>query len=377
VTAKVIAALRELSKIETVIVVGGSNPHIESLRALTESADERMRLVVDATNMPELMRWADVAVTAAGSTSWELAATGLPALQLVIADNQIPIAAALHRAGVTISLGDCRTVTPGDIAAALRTLLPDRARREEMSARGRRLVDGRGVSRVAAALGARLRLTLVSDAESWINEFLPALKTDFEAKGHSVRWVHTPAEDTTGDVAFLLSLSRIVSPAVLRRNAHNLVVHESALPQGRGWSPLTWQILEGRNEVPISLIEAAEQVDAGEIYAQRIMHFTGSELVGELRTAQAKATSELCQEFVARYPFVCAEGRSQVGAPSYYPRRGPADSRLDPDKSMREQFNLLRVADPERYPAFFEIKGRRYNVRLFHVPDERVESPSL
>jgi UDP-2,4-diacetamido-2,4,6-trideoxy-beta-L-altropyranose hydrolase len=364
VTAKVIAALQEITGLEAIILVGGSNPHLESLRTLIGSANPALQLVVDATNMPELMRWADVAITAAGSTSWELATTGLPALQLVIADNQAPIAAALHRAAVTVSLGNHRAITPTEITVALRDLLADRPRRGEMSARGRRLVDGQGANRVTAALGARLRLTLVSDAGSWINDFLPALKSGFEAEGHDVHWVHTPAEVECGDATFFLSLSKIVSPEVLRRNAHNLVVHESALPHGRGWSPLTWQILEGKTEVPVSLIEAAEQVDAGEIYAQRILRFNGSELVDELRTAQALATSELCREFVARYPFICAQGRLQVGEPSYYSRRGPADSRLDPDKSIREQFNLLRVADPERYPAFFELGGQRYRVRL-------------
>jgi UDP-2,4-diacetamido-2,4,6-trideoxy-beta-L-altropyranose hydrolase len=364
VTAKVVMALREIPGLEAIVVVGGSNPHLESLSALIGSENPALRLIVDATNMSELMRWADVAVTAAGSTSWELATAGLPALQLVIADNQAPIADALYRAGVTVSLGDHRASTPAVIAEALRELLAECTQRREMSSRGRRLVDGRGANRVAAALGARLRLTLASDAGSWINDFLLELKSGFEAQGHEVRWVHNPAEVECGDAAFFLSLSKIVPPEILRRNAHNLVVHESALPQGRGWSPLTWQILEGKSEVPVSLIEAASHVDAGEIYAQRVLRFDGSELVGELRTAQAQATSELCGEFVARYPFICAQGRPQVGEPSYYPRRGPADSRLDPDKSIREQFNLLRVADPERYPAFFELGGQRYQIRL-------------
>jgi methionyl-tRNA formyltransferase len=176
--------------------------------------------------------------------------------------------------------------------------------------------------------------------------------------------LHDPAALPEVDIAFLLSLSRIVPAEILRRNAHNLVVHESALPEGRGWSPLTWQVLEGREEIPVSLIEAGERVDSGDIYAQKPIRLTGNELVSELREQQAAATLALCRAFVGRYPFVCDEARPQAGAPSYYPRRRPADSRLDPDKTLREQFNLLRVADPERYPAFFELAGRRYEVRL-------------
>ncbi|HEY8995231.1 MAG TPA: hypothetical protein VIM71_11255, partial [Lacunisphaera sp.] len=64
------------------------------------------------------------------------------------------------------------------------------------------------------------------------------------------------------------------------------------------------------------------------------------------------------------YPSNLAAARPQAGEPSYYPRRRPVDSRLDPDKTLREQFNLLRACDPDRYPAYFEVAGRRYEVRV-------------
>jgi methionyl-tRNA formyltransferase len=192
------------------------------------------------------------------------------------------------------------------------------------------------------------------------------LKAGFEADGHRVRWIHDPAAIEEGDIAFLLSLGRIVPAAVLHRHAHNLVVHESALPEGRGWSPLTWQILEGKREIAVTLFEAAAGADSGVIYDQDRLRFQGTELLPELRAAQAAATLQLCRRFVARYPAVSSTGRPQVGVPTYYPRRRAADSRLDPDKTLREQFNLLRVADPERYPALIDIDGQCYQVQLHH-----------
>lgn len=363
VTAQVLAAVRLLPDLEVRVVIGGSNPHRAALLAAA-AANPAVRCEVDATDMPGLMAWADVAITAGGSTSWELACAGLPALQLVLAPNQAGIAAALERAGATINLGDFRTVAAETIAARLAALCADSARRAAMSASAARLVDGHGARRVAAALGTPLQLTLVSDAGSWLNDFLPQLRSGFEADGHAVRWIHDPAELADGDIAFLLSLGRIVPPPLLRRHAHNLVVHESALPHGRGWSPLTWQILEGRSEIPVTLFEAAAGLDSGDIYAQQTLRFAGHELIVELRAAQAAATLALCREFVARYPFICNEGRAQTGEPTTYPRRRPADSQLDPDKTLREQFNLLRVCDPARYPAFVELQGRRFHVHL-------------
>lgn len=145
---------------------------------------------------------------------------------------------------------------------------------------------------------------------------------------------------------------------------HNLVVHESDLPHGKGWSPLTWQILEGKNQIPVTMIEAEEKVDSGVIYAQEWIDFQGHELVEELRAAQAKATIRLCEKFVSRYPGIVDAAREQTGEENFYPRRKPGDSRLDPDMTIREQFNLLRVVDNENYPAWFEMGGQRYVVKI-------------
>jgi UDP-2,4-diacetamido-2,4,6-trideoxy-beta-L-altropyranose hydrolase len=364
VTMKVIAALALVPDIDVVIVAGGSNPNLDALREAVSGEDSKLRLVVNPSNLPELMISADVAIAAGGSTSWELAYLGLPALSIVTADNQAAIAAELDRRGVSINLGDHRILNVETIVQSLRNLLGDVCRRKEMRTRGQALVDGHGASRVAAAIGVALRLTILSDADSWLNQYLPELQVVFRANGHHVRWIHDPAELGEGDVAFFLSLSRIVTPEQLVRHAHNIVVHESDLPRGRGWSPLTWQVLEGKQQIPISLIEARESVDSGDIYLQSTIALNGNELVGELRSAQAAATLALCREFVSQYPFVCSEGRAQTGTPSYYGRRRPEDSEFDPDKTLREQFNLLRVADPDRYPAFFELAGRRYEVRI-------------
>lgn len=110
------------------------------------------RVTVHAgTDLGPLMRQADIAVTAAGSVCWELAYLGVPALLLVVADNQEPIARGLHDAGVARSLGWFDQVSDATLAAAVRALAVDPAR-VEMSRNGRRMVDGKGADRVVNAL---------------------------------------------------------------------------------------------------------------------------------------------------------------------------------------------------------------------------------
>jgi methionyl-tRNA formyltransferase len=150
----------------------------------------------------------------------------------------------------------------------------------------------------------------------------------------------------------------------LAHHRHNLVVHESALPQGQGWSPMTWQILEGANFIPITLFEAVTNLDAGPIHLQQQITLQGHELVDEWRTLQARASFELCLVWFDSHHKVIKEAKPQYGEVSHYPRRRPNDSRLDPELSLAEQFNLLRVVDNQRYPVFIELRNRRYELQI-------------
>jgi methionyl-tRNA formyltransferase len=72
----------------------------------------------------------------------------------------------------------------------------------------------------------------------------------------------------------------------------------------------------------------------------------------------------LCLQFIDEYPQILDRARVQKGQASFYPRRRPADSRLDPEKSIAAQFDLLRVVDNEKYPAFFEYRGKKFQLKI-------------
>ena len=155
-TLKVIRALQQVDVdgLEAVIVVGASNLHFQELQLAIRDSRSANRLVRDATNMPELMAWADVAVSAGGSTCWELAFMGLPTVVLVLAENQQGIAAGLDEAGVAVNLGWHTETSTAQITNALVGLLENRSLRRQASQRGRELVDGLGAKRVVEPLRA-------------------------------------------------------------------------------------------------------------------------------------------------------------------------------------------------------------------------------
>jgi UDP-2,4-diacetamido-2,4,6-trideoxy-beta-L-altropyranose hydrolase len=152
ITREVLEGLVAISHIEITVVVGGSNPHLQALRRLVSDLPTALTLVTDARNMPDLMEWADLAIAAGGTTSWELAFSGLPSIVITLADNQEAISAALDKAGLAISLGRWGNEAKARLVKTLPPLLSDSRRRRQMSHTGRKLVDGLGRERVLEML---------------------------------------------------------------------------------------------------------------------------------------------------------------------------------------------------------------------------------
>ena len=153
-TLKTIQSLQVLGDqdLEVIVVIGGSNPHYEVLQKEVADLSLAICLQQNVNNMPELMAWADMAISAGGSTNWELAFMGLPSIVITIADNQKAIAAELDRQGVIVNLGWHQDVTIEQIGLALQELISDRPKRQIMSKKGRELIDGIGSKRAINAI---------------------------------------------------------------------------------------------------------------------------------------------------------------------------------------------------------------------------------
>jgi len=165
-----------------------------------------------------------------------------------------------------------------------------------------------------------------------------------------------------GDFLFLVSCQQIIGESVFGRFRHALVLHASALPEGRGMSPHIWQILEGRTNLTVSLLSVKAELDTGDIWMQRQVHIDPAALHEEINAAVFDAEIALMDWALEH----CAHSspRPQVGTPTYYRKRTPADSEIDPGRPLAESFDLLRVADPDRYPAFFRLRGHTYRIRI-------------
>lgn len=154
-TAKVLGSIGMLGRndLEVRALVGSANPNIESLRELRQTLKANIELQHDIIDIPALMSWADMAITAGGSTCYELCFFGVPMLALAIAENQRGICAGLDRAGVAINLGWHEQLGAMDISEALFKLLSNGKMLMSMSDAGRNMVDGFGAKRVVEFIG--------------------------------------------------------------------------------------------------------------------------------------------------------------------------------------------------------------------------------
>ena len=169
---------RTRAAVERVLVTVGGGSHPAALRAVVQAALSLGTAAIDVAVGPfadegateavegprvvlhrgvwklrSLMLAADVAISGAGMTLYELAATATPIVSLTMAPNQRPNAAAFERAGAALAAGPADHPDLGaTVARHLGCLAADAALREKLGAAGRRLVDGQGASRVAREL---------------------------------------------------------------------------------------------------------------------------------------------------------------------------------------------------------------------------------
>jgi UDP-2,4-diacetamido-2,4,6-trideoxy-beta-L-altropyranose hydrolase len=158
------------------VVLGTGAPH---LSRVSESIRPGMTLHVDPPNLPELVAKADLAIGAPGSSSFERAVIGLPAIMIANADNQRFIAAAFAEAGAADLLPMDVLDDPVAFGEKIAALVENSVRRLEMSRAARAITDGRGAMRLLAAIAgemeakgiAKVRLRLAeAEDEDWLLE---------------------------------------------------------------------------------------------------------------------------------------------------------------------------------------------------------------
>jgi UDP-2,4-diacetamido-2,4,6-trideoxy-beta-L-altropyranose hydrolase len=177
VTTETVEALGtlEASGVRATVVIGGSNPHKDAIRAAAKSAGVPIDLRQNVDDMADLMANFDIAVSAGGSTCWELAFMGIPNVIVVLAENQKGIARGLDEAGTAVNLGWHEEIGTSEIESAVGSLLRNERKRRRMTGEAQALVDGWGTERVVSAMAGELFLRPAQEQDcellwEWAND---------------------------------------------------------------------------------------------------------------------------------------------------------------------------------------------------------------
>ncbi|MDA7738839.1 UDP-2,4-diacetamido-2,4,6-trideoxy-beta-L-altropyranose hydrolase [Amylibacter sp.] len=179
--------------INIVIVLGSHYPHLESLKMRAERSKYKINIQVDVENMAEIMANSDIAIGAAGSTSWERCCMGLPTIQVVLAENQKFLAKKLSEVNASLLVNE---------ASSLQSLINDASKwMQDVSISSARITDGTGTLKVASQITdsiVKIKLQKFGQVElvSYVNlnsndqAFALKMRNDISVK----RWMYSQRE---------------------------------------------------------------------------------------------------------------------------------------------------------------------------------------
>jgi len=214
-----------------------------------------------------------------------------------------------------------------------------------------------------------MKITILNSSQEHPVNFWLKKWIDKNKSNNKIQLIRSKKELVEGDILFLISCSELISNNERNKFKKTLVIHASDLPTGKGWSPHIWDIINGNEVITLSLLEADDKVDSGDIWTKIKLNIPSTALFDEINQIIFDAELDLMDFAVKNFNSITPLKQNNKNQ-TYWPKRTPKDSEIDISKSLDEQFNLIRVCDPERFPAFFFKNGKKFKLKVEVVGDE-------
>lgn len=198
---------------------------------------------------------------------------------------------------------------------------------------------------------------------TWLDKWIKIYQVS-----HEINLVRSTNDLVGGDILFLISCVDLILKKDRDKYKKTLVIHASDLPNGRGWSPHIWTIINGAEEITLTLLEAEDEVDSGDVWKKVNVNIPKTALYDQINELIFDTELKLMDFAVENFNSVIPFKQSSEDT-TYWPKRTPEDSEINIQKSISEQFDLIRVCDPNRFPAFFYKDGRKFILKV-EVVDE-------
>jgi|SRR5689334_15164453 methionyl-tRNA formyltransferase len=145
-----------------------------------------------------------------------------------------------------------------------------------------------------------------------------------------------------------------------------LNVHGTLLPKYAGLRTLNWVLENGDPISGVTVHQIDAGVDTGPILLQRSFPVSVFDSGRSLYRKTLEFEPSVVLEALAEYESGAGRFRPQeLAGVKRYPDRVPEHSRLDPSRPLRELYDQIRAADPDRYPAHFYLDGEKVCVKVW------------
>jgi methionyl-tRNA formyltransferase len=160
---------------------------------------------------------------------------------------------------------------------------------------------------------------LIDNNHSFLNLWKKEIKEIITKFKHRSKLFINQKDIKKGDVLLILGCEKILQEEKLKLHKLNLVIHPSKLPSGRGGAALIWSILNNKKKFFLTMFNANEKIDRGDIVFVQKFSLKGHELHDEIRTIQAQQTIKLIIKFLKNIHRI--KLTKQKGLGSYLKRR--------------------------------------------------------
>ena len=205
---------------------------------------------------------------------------------------------------------------------------------------------------------------LIDKNNNWIEQYIEKIiNNNFLKKKYKFKIFYKPPNLFRGKIIFILNYTKILKKKNLDKYELPIVIHGSKLPNYRGFAPVQNQILNNQNIIHFSMIKASEKVDAGDVILRSQLKLDGTEIYQEIREKSSYTIIKLIIKFLKNFPTFKLE--KQKGHGKFFKKRKSDDQELKINKSIKANFNILRTANNEKWPAFFKYKKNKYIIKIY------------
>ena len=211
-----------------------------------------------------------------------------------------------------------------------------------------------------------MNISILINKNSWANNYKKYIKFRLSKFAKKICFINNHKKiGRNSYVNIIFSYFHLIERKYLDTARYNIVPHGSDLPKGKGMSPITWQILEGKKEITFSLFEASNEIDNGNIYLKKKIKIPEYFLFKEIKELQLKTNLDLIEIFLKKLiKNKSLKAKKQKGKSTFYKKRDSLDQEIDINKSLKSQINLLRTSDNRFYPPFFKYKNKKFKITI-------------